>query len=74
MNTNDQSSPVCNDTLITCDPKVVAEVHILDLILTVVSLKKQALTKKDKELYYNLDILERELKLLLDKNNHIQRW
>lgn len=49
-------------------------VSLKNLLLIVVSLKKQALIDNNRELYIHLDNLESELKLLREKSVIFERW
>lgn len=57
---------------VTAD-NICAEVQLDKLLLTVIGLKKRAITKNDWELYWISDGLEHDFKLLKDENNRFQR-
>ena len=44
------------------------------LLFYVVGLKRRALNNNDKELFECADKIEHELKLLMNKHTHFERW
>ena len=55
------------------EPSVCALVSVQDMLLNVISIKKQAVTNRDWDLYNVANSLENDLILLLNKNNHLER-
>ena len=57
-----------------CQPEMAAVVELQRLLLIVVGLKKQALTRNDKELYHSLNHLEQDLNSLCAREVILDRW
>lgn len=58
----------CEEPVTTC-----ALISVQDMLLNVISIKKQAVTNRDWDLYNVANNLENDLSLLLNKNNHLER-
>ena len=51
-----------------------AVVSITDILFHIIALKKRAISERDKDLYEVADALESKMKVLMDRNNHFERW
>lgn len=58
--------PKCADTC--------AMVSMTDILSYIIALKKRAINERDKDLYEIADSLEFQMKILMDSNNHFERW
>ena len=63
-----------SDDIPVSEVQTYALVKLDDLLFYVVDLKRRALNNNDKELFECADKIEHELKLLMNKHTHFERW